>query len=75
MTKSIRVLATGNLRHAFPAIFDAFIAATGIRVSPALGPAGPLRERKRAGSLHARSDPSIPGTKQPGRKEVQGGQT
>ncbi|WP_370673564.1 molybdate ABC transporter substrate-binding protein [Pleomorphomonas sp. PLEO] len=45
----IRVLAAGSLRHALPAIIEAFGAETGIAASLSLGPAGLLRERIEAG--------------------------
>jgi molybdate transport system substrate-binding protein len=45
----LRVLAAGSLRHAFPAIIDAFGEETGFAASLSLGPAGLLRERIEAG--------------------------
>ena len=49
MTAIVRVFSAGSLRHAFPVIIDAFTAATGIRISLSLGPAGLLREQIEAG--------------------------
>jgi molybdate transport system substrate-binding protein len=49
MTETIKVLAAGSLRHAFPAIIGVFEQATGIAISLSLGPAGLLRERIEAG--------------------------
>lgn len=45
----IRVLAAGSLRHALPAIIEAFNHETGLTASLTLGPAGLLRERIEAG--------------------------
>ena len=45
----IRVLAAGSLRHALPAIIEAFNDETGLAASLSLGPAGLLRERIEAG--------------------------
>ena len=45
----IRVLAAGSLRHALPAIIEAFGDETGLAASLSLGPAGLLRERIEAG--------------------------
>lgn len=45
----IRVLAAGSLRHALPAIIEAFNHETGLTASLSLGPAGLLRERIEAG--------------------------
>lgn len=45
----IRVLAAGSLRHALPAIIEAFSAETGLVASLFLGPAGLLRKRIEAG--------------------------
>lgn len=49
MTDVVKVLSAGSLRHAFPALIEAFTAASGIAVSLSLGPAGLLRERIEAG--------------------------
>ncbi len=49
MTEPVRVLSAGSMRHAFPAMIEAFGQATGIAVSLSLGPAGLLRERIEAG--------------------------
>lgn len=49
MTTTVQVLSAGSMRHAFPAIIEAFTGATGIAVSLKLGPAGLLRERIEAG--------------------------
>lgn len=49
MTKPIRVLAAGSLRHALPEIAAAFEKTTGVAVSLSLGPAGLLRERIEVG--------------------------
>ncbi|MBS1166649.1 MAG: molybdate transporter substrate-binding protein [Proteobacteria bacterium] len=45
----IRVLAAGSLRHALPAIIEAFGEETGLVASLSLGPAGLLRERIEGG--------------------------
>ncbi|WP_026792884.1 substrate-binding domain-containing protein [Pleomorphomonas oryzae] len=45
----IRVFAAGSLRHALPAIIEAFNDETGLAASLSLGPAGLLRERIEAG--------------------------
>ncbi|MFS8113191.1 molybdate ABC transporter substrate-binding protein [Rhizobium jaguaris] len=49
MTEAVQVLSAGSMRHAFPAIIEAYTEATGIAVSLSLGPAGLLRERIEAG--------------------------
>jgi molybdate transport system substrate-binding protein len=49
MTATVQVLSAGSMRHAFPAIIEAFTGATGISVSLSLGPAGLLRERIETG--------------------------
>lgn len=49
MMQPVKVLSAGSMRHAFPAIIEAFGQATGIAVSLSLGPAGLLRERIEAG--------------------------
>lgn len=50
MSEAIHVLSAGSLRHAFPAIIEAFGKKTGIAVSLTLGPAGLLREEIEAGA-------------------------
>lgn len=45
----IRILAAGSLRHALPAIIEAFNDETGLATSLSLGPAGLWRERIEAG--------------------------
>ncbi|MFS8050028.1 molybdate ABC transporter substrate-binding protein [Rhizobium sp. BR 314] len=50
MSDTVRVLSAGSLRHAFPAIIEAFGEETGIAVSLTLGPAGLLREEIEAGA-------------------------
>lgn len=45
----VRILAAGSLRHALPAIIEAFKTETGLTASLSLGPAGLLRERIEAG--------------------------
>lgn len=52
MTESlppVRILAAGSLRHALPAIIEAFNRETGLTASLSLGPAGLLRERIESG--------------------------
>lgn len=50
MNDAVHVLSAGSLRHAFPAIIEAFGQETGIAVSLTLGPAGLLREQIEAGA-------------------------
>ncbi len=50
MSNAVQVLAAGSLRHAFPAIIDAFGHEYGIGISLTLGPAGLLRETIEAGA-------------------------
>lgn len=50
MTDAVHVLSAGSMRHAFPAIIDAFGQETGIAVALTLGPAGLLRETIEAGA-------------------------
>jgi molybdate transport system substrate-binding protein len=49
MNTELRVLSAGSLRHAFPAIIEAFSRETGRTAALSLGPAGLLRERIEAG--------------------------
>ncbi|TWB10943.1 molybdate transport system substrate-binding protein [Rhizobium sp. ERR 922] len=50
MSNAVHVLAAGSLRHAFPAIIDAFGREFGIGISLTLGPAGLLRQTIEAGT-------------------------
>lgn len=45
MTRAIKILSAGSLRHAFPKIIETFSKGTNVKISLSLGPAGLLRER------------------------------